>query len=85
VRAAGKPRFPSSRTHSAIAIWPLLNLLGESIHTRTISRLQQCGIQPRFHSIQSDMTKAPQLDCDPTTADLGSTPLRKSFSSHLKP
>jgi NDP-sugar pyrophosphorylase family protein len=81
VRAAGIVVVQDSSCSGALASSPLelpfvsrnlalLDLLGKSVLTRTISRLQWYGIQPVSVVSNSNLAKIPQLDWDPTTANL---------------
>jgi hypothetical protein len=48
----------------------LLDILGDSVLNRTISRLQRYGIQPVSVVSNTDLAHAPQLTWDPSSADL---------------
>lgn len=48
----------------------LLDVLGASVLKRVISRLHRYGVQPISVVSNSDLANSPQLDWDPTNADL---------------
>lgn len=70
----GLPSFSEAAAPFRNRNLALLDVLGKSILTRTISRLQWHGIQPVSVVSNSDLARAPHLDWDASTADFEYNP-----------